>query len=318
VKTENKVNVYQILTDRIIAALEAGTVPWRKTWSTIGGGAPRNHHSGKAYRGINWFMLQLTGFESSRWVTFKQAQELGGSVRKGEKSNIVSFWKKWKTTDKATGEEKELPVLRYFNVFNLEQCEGIHIPGSEKITLAAHERIAAAEAIVAAMPTRPQLFHKGGRACYSPALDSVTMPEMGRFTSAEEYYSTLFHELAHSTGHNSRLGRIKETATFGDEDYGKEELVAEMTAAFLCARCGIDAPLLENQAAYIAGWLKLLRSDSKLVVFAAAQAAKAADYILGESAQWEKPVTESEDAPLAIEEIPTPAVEVAAGQLSLF
>lgn len=309
---KDKVNVYQIVTDRIIAALEAGTIPWRKPWSVAGGGgSPRNHATGKAYRGVNWFMLQMYGFESARWVTFKQAIDLGGNVRKGEKSALVTFWKKWQTKDKATGEEIKIPVLRYYNVFNLEQCDGIELPAAEKPVLAQHQRIESAEAIVSGMASRPVLRHAGARAYYSPALDSVTMPEMGRFTTAEDYYATLFHELAHATGHTSRLGRIKDSAAFGSEPYAQEELVAEMASAFLCARCGIDAPIIENSAAYVDGWIKVLKGDSKLAIVAAAQAAKAADFILGES--FAEKAEEPAEAPAPVAEVVAPA-----GQLSLF
>lgn len=308
--SSDKVNVYQIVTDRIIAALEAGTIPWRKEWSTIRTSSPCNHVTGRGYRGINWFLLRCMPFECSRYVTFKQALELGGNVRKGEKSTLVTFWKLLEK-DGDGDKVKKIPFLRYFNVFNLEQCEGIEIPGLDQIVRTEHERIEAAEAIVAAMPSRPAITHKGGRACYSPAIDVVTMPEMNRFTTAPAYYATLFHELAHATGHASRLNRIVETATFGDHEYAQEELVAEMTAAFLCAHCGIDSPTLDNSAAYIDGWIKVLRGDSKLAVVAASKAMKAADFILGES------FAEKADEPA---EAPAPVAEVAApaGQLSLF
>lgn len=310
--SSEKVNAYSIVTDKIIAALEAGTIPWRKTWSTISGGSPVNHVSGRAYRGINWFLLRCLPYECSRYVTFKQALEAGGNVRKGEKSALVTFWKLLDIDgDGDGGKVKKFPFLRYYNVFNLEQCEGIDIPGVENIVRTEHERIEAAEAIVSGWSSRPAITHKGGRAFYSPAIDVVTMPEMNRFTTAPDYYATLFHELAHATGHKSRLGRITETATFGDDIYAQEELVAEMTAAFLCAACGIDSPVMENQAAYLQGWVKVLRGDSKLAIVAASQAAKAADFILGTVAA--SVADEPEAIPAA-----APVVTEPVAQLSLF
>ncbi len=317
-------DVYSIVTDQIIAALERGVIPWRKPWQTAGSSAdPRNGRTGRQYRGVNWFLLQLAPFDCNRWVTFKQAGEMGGTIRKGEKSSLVTFWKMLDGTDKETGEEKKIPMLRYYRVFNLTQCEGIELPADQKPILAEHERIAAAEAIVAGMPQRPPLRHTGGRAYYTPALDSVTMPELGRFHSAEEYYSTLFHELTHATGHASRLGRIKETASFGSDPYAREELVAEMGAAYLCARAGIAQPILENSAAYIQNWLKRLKDDRKLIVTAAAQAAKAADFIAGPMPEPDPAPADPEPTTTAADPDPVPApapeaTPTTAGQLSLF
>lgn len=184
---------------------------------------------------------------------------------------------------------KRIPFLRYYNVFNVAQCDGIELPSEETI-LSPEPRpspIETAEAIVQGMPKRPEIRTGLDRAFYQPAADFVGMPSVEQFKSGEEYYSTLFHELTHATGHKSRLNRkgVADSegnwSAFGSEPYSKEELCAEMGAAFLCGEAGIVERTVENSASYIASWLQRLKNDSKLVVTAAAQAQKAADYILG-------------------------------------
>lgn len=282
-------DIYQHVTDEIIAMLEQGVVPWR---SPILGrqkaGLPKNLDSRKDYRGINSFLLAFTayakGYESSYWLTFNQAKQYKGSIRKGEKSSIVVFWKTYEVIDKETGEPKQVPVLRYYRVFNVAQCEGITAPDAIQYTPAEFNPIDAAEAIMNGYDQAPTIGHGGSRAFYRPLNDSVRLPEPTRFASSEEYYSTLFHELAHSTGHSSRLDRGIDTnlQPFGSPDYGKEELVAEMAAAFLSAYAGIKPVTIENQAAYLQGWLKQLRGDKRLVITAAGAAQRAADWIRGE------------------------------------
>lgn len=276
--TYEKTDVYGIITDRIVEMLEKGVAPWRKPWT--GGGLPVNMVSKKHYRGINTFLLYSSPHSTPYWLTFKQAKEMGGNVRKGEKGMPVIFWKLYEK-ENAEGEMKKLPVLRYYTVFNADQCEGIEAP-AEDAREWEHNPIEAAEAIQLAMPNRPTVEFGGTRAFYQPATDSVTVPELKRFEKPEEFYSTLFHELAHSTGHESRLNREGVTGMhfFGDHEYSKEELIAEMTAAFLCGHCGIDNATLENSAAYLQGWIKALKGDKRLAITAAAQAQKAANYIL--------------------------------------
>jgi antirestriction protein ArdC len=281
--TEEKKDVYSIITERIVSQLEAGTVPWRKPWKAQNGGNPANFGSRKVYRGINWFLLSFSPYSCPFWLTYKQAAELKGNVRKGEKGTPVVFWN-WvdsKTEKDATGKPKKIPFLKYYTVFNVEQCEGIEWK-PETIEGADFNPISEAESIVRAMPRAPALAHGGDRAYYRPSTDSVQMPKAETFDTAGNYYSTLFHELAHSTGHASRLNRkgVAELAAFGGETYAKEELVAEMGAAFLCAVSGIDNTLPAS-ASYIQGWLKQLKEDAKLVVHAAAQGQRAADFILG-------------------------------------
>ena len=281
--------VYQIVTDEIIKKLEGGTVPWHQPWKSHG--AARNLISGKAYRGINSFLLSCSPFSSLFWLTFNQADGLGGHVRKGEHSSMAVFFKQWEIEKESpeTGEtvEVKIPILRYYRVFNADQCEGInHKRLAELQTFSASNNfnpIEQADSVIANMPNCPAMKEEGSRAFYRPSTDTVTMPPRGLFDSPETFYSTLFHELAHATGHASRLNRkgIMEHHFFGDQDYGQEELVAEMGAAFLTGHCGISQPLIDNQASYIASWLKTIRKDAKLVVVAAAQAQKAADFILG-------------------------------------
>jgi antirestriction protein ArdC len=284
---------YQVLTDRIIALLEKGNVPWQQPWQG-GEMMPRNLMSKKPYRGVNVFLLHAMSYQSPFWVTFNQAKELGGSVRKGEHACPVVFWK-WLQVE-AQGEptgKKNVPFLRYYSVFNVSQCEGIpqeKIPALNGNTR-EHSPIVEAERIVLNMPKKPEIRHGGGRACYSPRLDLVAMPQPETFRSGQDYYSVLFHELTHATGHESRLNRKGvggadgEWSAFGSTPYAREELLAEMGAAFLSGQAGIVERTIENSAAYVQSWLQRLKDDNRLVVQAAAQAQKAADFILGRQAQ---------------------------------
>ncbi|QDT37680.1 ArdC family protein [Stratiformator vulcanicus] len=277
-------DVYQLITDRIIELLEQGTVPWHKPWRSAEH-APQNLISRKAYRGINAFLLGCLGYESPYWLTFKQAKQLGGVVRKGEKSVPVVFWKWLEKRDPQTDEIERLPLLKYYRVFHVTQCDlpGAKVPVVEEPEEAEFEPILACEQVVENMPNAPKIEIGGGRACYAPKADVIKMPKCEVFETAEDYYATLFHELTHATGHTTRLDRdgVRELSPFGSASYSKEELVAEVGAAFLCGHCGIDTATIENTAAYVDGWLKKLRGDKKLVVQAAAQAQKAADYVLG-------------------------------------
>ena len=273
--------VYDIITKRIVELLEQGTIPWRKPWA--GGGEPRNLTSGKPYRGINIFMLAASGFSSPYWLTFKQALAAGGCVRKGEHGTPVVFWKRpeAETEEEEGGQTFRGPLIRYYSLFNLSQCDGIEAPTVER---APFEPIPECARIVADWKQAPSILHRGSQACYRPAADLVEMPVPESFVSPEAYYSTLFHELTHASGHASRLARkgITDPAGFGSHEYSREELIAEMGAAFLCGAAGIaQASTLENSSAYLASWIKVLKGDSRLVVTAAAQAQKAAYAILG-------------------------------------
>ena len=272
-------HIYEHITKRIISLLAQGTVPWQKPWKARTG-LPRNLVSQKSYRGINVFLLLAMSYESPFWLTFRQALQLGATVRKGEKSCPVVFWKQTTIDDKESGKPQNIPLLRYYSVFNVAQCDGLKTgigPVAEPINSIVHPN-----EIVAHMPQRPVIKHGMTRAFYSPREDYVGLPVRERFARAEGYYATLFHELVHATGHESRLNRatLTEKAGFGSNPYCKEELIAEMGAAFLCGHAEIVEHTIDNSAAYLTGWLEQLRNDKTLIVQAAAQAQKAADFIL--------------------------------------
>lgn len=278
-----KKSVAELITEQIITRLEAGTIPWRKPWTPLAGnGSPRNLVSGKPYRGINVLLLACQPFASPYWLTFKQAQDKGGTIRKGEKGTAVVFWNWVEVEDSETGAEKNIPFMRHYTVFNLEQTEGIEGPCTAEATEKPFSPIQAAENIIAAMPQRPDIRHIGTRAYYKPAFDFVNMPPQATFHQEEGYYCTLFHELAHATGHASRLARkgVTEPTTFASHEYSKEELIAELAAAFLCAETGIEQTTIDNSAAYIQSWLRELKNDKTLVIFAAGQAQRATDFIM--------------------------------------
>jgi antirestriction protein ArdC len=276
-------SVYEVVTQQIIKQLESGVAPWHKPWRTE---PPCNLISGQQYRGINVFLLATQGYGSRYWLTFNQAQKLGGHIRKGEHSSIVTFWKigDEKIVTDADGNERNTRpfLLRFYHVFNVEQTNGI----ADKLGLGnASPRVPSidqCEAIVSGMPNRPAII-RDGRAWYRPSTDTIGIPSRTAFDSAENYYSTIFHELTHSTGHSSRIGRegIQNLNEFGSESYSKEELVAEMGAAMLCGITGIERKTLANSAGYLKSWIDVLKSDARMVVFSASQAQKAADYIQG-------------------------------------
>jgi antirestriction protein ArdC len=289
-----KFDAYEAVTERIIAALEAGVVPWRKPWTSVGGNLPLSMSSKKPYRGVNVLLLAVANMEgnytSPWWGTYAHIAERGGQVRKGEKSTLITFWKQINVTDKETGETKRLPLLRVFRVFNADQADWEE--GKKPVTpirgeLVDNDPIDAAEAVVNGYPNPPVIIKRiVDKAYYTPIPDEITVPVIEQYQSVSEYYSTLFHEAIHSSGHKNRLNRpeLMTFSHFGDEMYSKEELVAEMGAAFLCAHAGIEAEAtLENSAAYIGHWLAQLRNDKKLIVSAAAQAQRAAEHILGVS-----------------------------------
>jgi antirestriction protein ArdC len=285
-------SVYEIITEKIIKQLESGVAPWRKPWTCQ---APANLITQKEYRGLNVFTLASQGFPSRFWLTFNQATKLGGRIRKGEKSSLVIFWnlgaERETTTQNGEKETSRPFLLRYYSVFNLSQAEGIDIPASLLQETRTNDPIITCEQIVDNMPSPPG-FEQSDKAWYSPNNDLVGMPARGLFHSSEEYYATEFHELAHSTGHPKRLHRenFDSPVSFGSESYSKEELIAEMTAAMLCGIAGIEQNTLENSAAYLNTWIARLKSDSRLLVSAASQAQKAADFIQGKVASQEAAV----------------------------
>jgi len=281
--------IHQIVTGRMIAALQRGTIPWRKPWQAATG-QPRSMSTGQPYRGVNLFLLSLTageqGYASPYWATYRQIAALGGQVRKGERSTLVVFWKKAETEqrDPQTGEVtvRAVPVLRYYRVFNAHQADGL--PDRFYPAPGEHQPIAAPQAVLDGYLARgPRLVHVAGdRTDYHPATDTIRLPMPAQFRIPESYYAAAFHEAGHSTGHPHRLNRpgIAAFDHFGSGKYAREELIAEMTSAILCTCTGIDNPDLSgNSAAYIANWLTALDGDHKLVITAAAHAQHATDLI---------------------------------------
>ena len=297
--------IYEMITDKVVAELEKGNCAWHKPW--FGGGMPQNLVSKKEYRGINVFILSMMGYASPYFVSFKQTQDLGGKVKAGEKGIPVIYWKWLDVKEKqsnGTLKDKKIPFLRYYTVFNVEQTEGIDMKKIPSLPVRQFNPIQDAEKIIKEMQNTPTIQHKEARAYYSPSADYVNMPRKELFENEESYYSTMFHELGHSTGHESRLARSEiGLASFKvDHAYSKEELTAEMTAMFLCNHIGMSATW-NNNLAYIQHWLRSLKSDPKMLIQAAGRAQKAADYILNvkhetkeddSKAKEEKPTTIAE------------------------
>lgn len=289
---KEKFDLYQTVTDKITAQLEAGTVPWHRPWG-LSEVAPRNYISKKPYKGINTLLLGMSEYASPFWMTFKQAQSKGGQVRKGEKSTLIVFWKLFDVDVKVqkksvtTTEKQKRPFLRYYSVFNAEQIDGIDFPEVEKGEFAPHEQ---ADAIMDHFTEECPIQYGGDRAYYHPAEDRIQLPLREQFESEDAFYATAFHEMVHATGHESRLKRdgITKLDGFASEQYGKEELIAEMGSAFVSAEVGIEraAP----SASYVASWLETIKGDKKLVVLAGFKAAKAAEYLLGAGEPTEEAV----------------------------
>ena len=274
------VNVYEIVNKRITDLLDKGVVPWHQPWAKSG--SPKNLISGKNYRGINIWLLNSLGYSQNQFLTFKQIKELGGSIKNAEKACPVIFWKKIEKENKETKKNEIVSLLRYYNVFNVEQCTGIPKEKLPQVIEMKNDPIQTCEQIITNMPKRPDIRHIQNRAYYNKIDDFINMPKIEHFKDSQSYYSTLFHELAHSTGHQERLYRreVTEKNIFGSKDYSQEELTAEMAASYLKSHAGIPIEKLENNAAYIHHWLEHLKKDQKCFIHACAQAQKATDYIL--------------------------------------
>lgn len=283
-------DVYSRITNQIIEALEQGVKPWTQPWNAAhaAGHVSRPlRHNGQPYAGINvltlWASAMTGHYAAPIWMTFKQAIELGGHVRKGEKGSPVVYADTMRRTetDDATGDETEraIPFLKAYTVFNVEQIEGLpeHFHALAHASRNPDERIAGAETFFAA--TRADIRHGGDSAYYSPALDYIQMPPFEAFRNAQAYYATLAHEATHWTRHTTRLDRDFGRKKFGDDGYAREELVAELGAAFLCADLGLKLEDRADHAAYIGHWLSVLKDDKRAVFAAAAHAQRAADYL---------------------------------------
>jgi antirestriction protein ArdC len=284
--SSTKVDVYKIVTDRIIELLEQGTVPWQKPWTDAG--VPANLLSKRSYRGINLWLLLSLNYERNLFLTWDQLKKIGASVKAGEHGHVVIYWKtSSKNEDTVEGEkEKKVPLLRYYKVFNVSQCRDLPENLVEPLVVKEHDPIAECEAIVTGMPQCPAIKHKEQLAFYHIEEDYINMPKKKSFKGIEGYYSTLFHELVHSTGAEKRLNRktITEMAEFGDDLYSIEELVAELGAAYLNSLSGISASLIQNSAAYLNGWLAKLKGDKQFMVQASGQAQRAVDFIINQQA----------------------------------
>lgn len=299
-KPFNRDHAYEVVTERFIKFIEEnGVLPWRKPWMVVQPEcAPMNYRSKEFYKGVNVFMTMMAGFASPYWLTFKQAAEMGGYVRKGEKATPVIKWQppakerlKAIDDDETLTDEEKLErkkklfgFYKVFYVFNSEQIEGIEFPKPAEIEGRVFNPIEEAERVIEAMPNRPTIIHNEPRAFYQPFTDTVNMPLAELFESPEHYYSALFHEIAHSTGHKSRLGRLEDerNAAFGSKDYSFEELVAELSASFSLNELHIEnKDTEENSAAYLAGWCKKLKEDAKILLKAMNKAIPATNYIFG-------------------------------------
>lgn len=289
-KDATRTDIYTRITNQILAHLEAGVKPWIQPWQSANAAGAVTHplrHNGEPYSGINvltlWCSSMERGFSSPMWMTFKQALELGGAVRKGEKGSPVVFASSMTKTEEnvSTGaeEERNIPFLKSYTVFNIEQIDGLPERFHAKTEIVANPeyRIAEAETFFAA--TGAQIRHGGDRAFYAPGPDVIQMPPFEAFCDAQSYYSTLAHESTHWTSHKSRLDRSFDQKRFGDEGYAREELVAELGAAFLCADLGIALEERTDHADYVGFWLKVLKNDKRAIFHAAAHAQKAVEFL---------------------------------------
>lgn len=272
-------DIYAEITSRIISQMENGMIPWRKPWTS--GGYAVSYATGKRYSLLNQMLLNKPG----EYLTFNECRKAGGYVRKGEKAHMIVFWKFLEQEDEETGEIKQIPFLRYYNVFHISQCEGLKPKYAEPLPQTASADEAAESLICAYLQSSGVKLNceEGDRAFYQPSTDTVVLPLLAQFKETAEYYSTTFHELVHSTGHKSRLNRLEKTAFFGSAAYSKEELIAEIGASALINHIGLETTKsFRNNAAYIQSWLKVLRNDPKFIVSAAGKAEKAVSLILGE------------------------------------
>lgn len=276
-------DLYNTVTATILTQMEAGAAPWVKPWSgkAYGSSMPRNAASDRAYSGVNipvlWIAQEAGAYASPRWLTFKQAIDAGGNVRKGEKGTAIVFVSAVEVEAEGSEETRRIPFLKRYTVFNAAQCDGLpeRITAGETIAPRNHEqRLELADEFLAS--TGALIVEGSGEAFYRPATDSISMPAFASFKSSDHFYSAAFHELGHWTGAKQRLDRDLR-GRFGDQSYAAEELVAELCAAFLCAEFGLDGDL--RHAGYLASWIKLLKSDSRAFFTASARAQKAVDYL---------------------------------------
>ena len=277
-----KRDLYSDVTARILQSMEAGVMPWEKAWQSAGSKMPMNAVTERPYSGVNVLLFWMSaecGYARPRYLTFKQAKEAGGNVRKGEHGTKVYFFKQLTVADKASGKDKTIPMLREYTVFNVAQCENLPnevMNGEYVAPLNNEQRESLADRFIASTGAD---FREGtGVPCYVPSKDFIAMPAFDQFKARDDFYTTAFHELTHWTGAKHRLDRDF-SGRFGTQAYAAEELVAELGAAFLNAEFGFDRT--ERNAAYLANWIELLKSDSRAIFTAASKASKAAEYLRG-------------------------------------
>lgn len=279
--SSTKVDVYSIVTNRIIELLENGTVPWQKPWTDVG--IPANLLSKRPYRGINLWLLLSLNYERSLFLTWDQIKKVGASVKKGENGHVVIYWKVPPKNEDGADAEKKVPILRYYKVFNIAQCRDLPEKLVEPFASKKLDPILECEAIINGMANSPLLILTGNQAYYDIEKDHVVLPSLKSFNSSENFYSVLFHELVHSTGSEKRLNRNTITNMFehGGDAYSMEELVAELGSAYLSSFTSIlKSEELKNSAAYIKGWLSKLKDDKRFIVQASGMAQRAVDFIL--------------------------------------
>lgn len=273
--------VYNIINNQILEKLEAGVIPWRHPWTA---GAPKNAVSKKPYRGFNVFRLAFETYKNPNWATIKQINHFGGRITKGEKSTQIIFWRMNKYEDKESGEVKTIPMLRYYNVWNIEQTD---LVDDERFEVVKNDNdpIEACLEIVNNYTDKPSIVNKeNARAYYDNRQDLINMPEMSVFDSSEDFYSVQFHEMTHSTAHPKRLGRFSKDyiPNKRTNEYKKEEIIAELGAAYLSGITNISYHTQNNSASYIDGYINALKEDPKMFIKAASAAQKAVEYIRSE------------------------------------
>ena len=294
--TVTKISVYDIVTSKVLEAFDKGTIPWQKPWKS-NSIKPCNAITGREYNGGNYFLLSMMPYAVPAYMTIKQMNAIKATIKPGQEKKYmpVFYWNFIEKID-AKGKKSSIPMLKYFLVWNVEQLDNYELPEKFK-SIPENENnspIVSAQAIIDNFSQKPEIIvRKSDRAFYSPTNDTVTVPEMSQYSDAQNYYAVIFHELAHSTGHSSRLNRdeVMNNNAFASHAYSCEELVAELTSAFICAEIGLDNTS-DNSTAYIASWYKQLKSNPKLFWIASGKAQKACDYIM----QREKVYVKQEQA----------------------
>ncbi|CUX72327.1 MULTISPECIES: ArdC family protein [Agrobacterium] len=277
-------DTYQRITDSIIAQLEAGTKPWIRPWrGTVARSAVPMRSNGEAYRGINvimlWLSSQLAGYDENTWMTYRQALEVGGQVRKGEQGTLVVKYGTFNPKEQQGEDDRSIPYLKGYTVFNVEQIDGLldHFKSpAEETPLQPVPVLESVETFLER--TGAKITYGGKHACYRPGLDDIQMPDRDKFLSEVHLYSTALHEVGHWTGAKHRLDRDL-SGRFGSEAYAMEELVAELSAAFVCADLGVEHDPRDSTATYIESWLKVLKQDKRAIVTAAAKAQAVSDFL---------------------------------------